>query len=307
MSFISQSGGITFNSITDMYFIQTGLTNVIKFVPGRYFNVSTTWADFSVSSIGNSLPAQPLRFQDSEGVSFNNTFLFNGGTDPQALDCGVTGALILNDNVVINGNLTIRGSLYYSDNYQNCMAVPTTAPSDARVKHNVREADSAALYERVTRKMPIKSFLYTDEFLKTPGRASHLKNTTYYGVIAQDIVKDFEYAITKGRAKLGSIHLPDMHHIHPELLYGEIVGALQHARKLHEDLSERLEQVEAHLTRTSRMATEGLKSAAERLQEAGRQARDSGQTVVHSAEDKIHKALGFLHARLERLERAVAN
>ncbi len=180
--FTSQSGSMTFNSVTDMYFIQSGLTNVIKFAPGRYFNVSTTYVDFSVATIGNSIPTQPVRFQDSDGVSFNNTFIFNGGTANQTLDCNVTGALIVNDDLVINGNLTVRGYIFNSDSYQDC-PMPMV-PSDARVKRDVQHAEPANAYERITR-MPLKTFRYTEEYLKTPGRPPHLTNGTYVGVIAQ--------------------------------------------------------------------------------------------------------------------------
>jgi len=300
---------MTFTSVTDMYFVQTALTNVMKFTPARYFNVSTTWIDFSVSSIGNSIPVQPVRFQDSDGVSFNNTFIFNDGSATQPLDCGINGALILNDNVVINGNLTIRGYLYHSDNYQQCNMVP----SDRRVKRDIAPAHTERLYERIT-KMPLKTFRYTEEYLASHGRPSHLSNTTYVGVIAQEVAKDFEYAVSKGRATVGAMHLPDMHHIHPELLYGEVVGALQHMRHLHEKLAERINRMEQ---RASRLASEAIKEGSSVMRataetgkkaifEMGKQA-ERGQKAVYSAEDHIQKAISYLHGRLERLERAIVD
>ena len=251
-----------------------------------------------------------MRFQDSEGVSFNNTFLFNGGTEPQALDCGVTGALILNDNVVINGNLTVRGSIYASDNYQSCMMI---MPSDARVKHQVRGVDKAKLYDRITN-MPLKTFRYTDEYLNSHGRPAHLRNTTYVGVIAQEIAKDFEYAVSKTSAKIGAFHLPDMHHIHPELLFGEVVGALQHMRHLHEQIVHRVHALEGQ---ASRLASETVKESGavlratmatgrKAMQEMSKQA-ERGHEAVTSVDTHIHKALSYLNERIRRLERAVTD
>lgn len=295
-----------------MYFIQTGLTNVIKFTPARYFNVSTTYVDFSVATIGNSIPTQPVRFQDSDGVSFNNTFLFNGGNETQPLDCGIYGALILNDNVVINGNLTIRGLLYHSDNYQSCDPPMTTTPSDLRVKHKVRDADTEESYERITKRMPVKRFHYTQEYLASPGRPPHLTNGSYVGVIAQDVVHDFHYLVSKGKAKIGSLHLPDMHHVHPELLYGEMVATLQHMRKLHEKLSDRVDHLEFKARRLARQAVNEGEAVLDATLDTGRKALtqlgkhvEEGQAIVHSAEHQMHKALSFLHSRLERLERTV--
>jgi len=312
VNFVSQSGSMTFNSVTDMYFIQAGLTNVIKFTPARYFNVSTTYVDFSVATIGNSIPTQPVRFQDSDGVSFNNTFLFNGGNETQPLDCGIYGALILNDNVVINGNLTIRGLLYHSDNYQSCDPPMTTTPSDRRVKHNVQDADTAESYERITKKMPVKRFHYTDEFLKSPGRPPHLTNTSYVGVVAQEVAHDFDYLVSKGKAKIGSMHLPDMHHIHPELLYGELVATLQHVRKLHEKLASRVDHLEFKARRLAQRAANEGEEILDATMETGRQALrqlgkkvEEGREVTHAIDAQVHKAISFLHSRLERLERAV--
>jgi len=311
VNFVSQSGSMTFNSVTDMYFIQSGLTNVIKFTPGRYFNVSTTYVDFSVSSIGNSIPTQPVRFQDSDGVSFNNTFLFNGGTANQTLDCNITGSLILNDDVVINGNLTVRGTVFASDNYQQCQPV-MMMPSDARIKQNIRDVDTSEPYERITKKIPLKRFRYTDEYLGTAGRPAHLSNTSYVGVVAQEVVHDFEYLVSKGKAKLGNLHLPDMHQIHPELLYGEIVGTLQHMRKLHEKLTSRVEHLEGRASRLVNEAVKEGKSVFEASMQTGRQALrqlgkqvDQGQDMMHSAEHQVNRAISFLHSRLERLEKAV--
>jgi len=307
---------MTFTSVTDMYFVQTGLTNVMKFTPARYFNVSTTWIDFSVSSITNSIPTQPVRFQDTNGVSFNGTYIYNDGGGIQALDCNTTGALIVNDDMVINGNLTVMGYLAVTNNYQNCVII-TPPPSDARVKRDVRMADTEHLYERVTRKMPIKRWRYTDEYLASKDRARYINNGSYVGVVAQDIAKDFAYLVSKGKAKIGELELPDMHSLHPELLYGEIVGALQHLRKLHEHLERRVNEVEH---RASRMAGETLKTGTSALEDlvtrgrlAARQgalathdamssAKAEGKELVHGAEYKINKAISYLGSRLERLE-----
>jgi|WetSurMetagenome_2_1015567.scaffolds.fasta_scaffold00112_53 hypothetical protein len=322
IDFTSQSGSMTFTCVTDMYFINSGLTNVIKFTPARYFNVSTTYVDFSVGTIGNSIPGQPVRFQDSDGVSFNNTFLFNGGNDTQPLDCGIYGALILNDNVVINGNLTIRGLLYHSDNYQSCDPPMTTTFSDRRVKRDIHDVDTADSYERITKRMPIRRFHYTDDYLKSMGKVPHIRNTSYVGVIAQEVAHDFDYLISKGKATVGGLHVPDMHHIHPELLYGEMVATLQHMRKLHEGLSDRVHHLEFKASRLARKAASTGKSVIRSAVEEGKEVLDAsldtgrqalrqlgkgveqGQAVVHSAESQVVKAISSLHSRLERLERA---
>lgn len=305
---------MTFTSITDMYFVQTGLTNVMKFTPARYFNVSTTWIDFSVSSIGNSIPFQPVRFMDSDGVSFNSTFIYNEGQAPQPLDCGVTGALIINDDVVINGTLVVRGFVIASNVDGTCPIIP----SDARVKRDIAHADTELAYERITH-MPLKSFRYTPEYMNTQGRPSHLQpNTTYVGVIAQEVARDFGYMVSKGRARLGDIHVPDMHSIHPELLFGEVVGALQHVRKLHESLEARMERAEQLIGHAALRSARAMERAGRQVKDAfedsghealvqlGRQV-DRGEQLTHSAETKIHKALSYLHSRLQRIEKAVVD
>ena len=310
VNFVSQSGSMTFNSITDMYFIQQGLANVMKMVPGRSFNVSTTYMDVSVSSILNSIPAQPVRFQDSDGVSFNNTFIYNEGTATQTLDCNVTGALIVDDNMVINGNLTVRGYIFHSDNYTEC-PMPIT-PSDGRVKQNIQPADTETAYERITRKMPIHSFRYTDKYLDTPGRPRHLTNGTYVGVIAQQVARDFGYMVSKTKAALGDAHLPDMHHIHPELLYGELVATLQHMRKLHEDLTQRVHAMETKAGHAARSAVDEGRSILDASMETGRhvlarlgRTAEYGEEVAHSAEKQVARALSSFHSRLARLEQRI--
>jgi hypothetical protein len=298
VNFVSQAGSMTFNSVTDMYFIVAGLTNVMKMAPAVYFNVSTTYMDVSVQYISNSIPLEPVRFEDSDGVSFNNTFLFNGGTASQTYDCGLPGVLILNDTVVINGDLILRGTLYASNNYSVCPFPLPVIPSDGRVKRRIRDADTAEAYERITKKMPIKSFRYTDEYLSTPGRPAHIGNGTYVGVIAQDMTRDFGYMVSKGPGKVGDRELHDMHHIHPDLLYGELVATLQHIRKLHERLADRVEYMERQVSRTTMDAYHRGKSVLGRKLEQGKDA-------VQSAESQVNKAISFLHSRLERLERSV--
>ncbi len=314
---------MTFTSVTDMYFVQTGLTNVMAFTPARYFNVSTTWINFAVSSITNDIPFQPVRFQDTNGVSFNNTFIYNDGSAPQPLDCNISGALIINDNLVVNGNVTIRGYLFTSDNYQECYVPPTTtspttAPSDRRVKRDIARANTREAYERITH-MPLKSWMYTPEYLNTRGRPPHLQhNTTYVGVVAQDIARDFGYMVSKGRAALGDSHLPDMHSLHPELLYGEMVGALQHMRSLHEDMERRLQRAEATVdtlaSKGSRLLRHASREVASAFESTGHDALielgnkvERGEQLAHSATEQIHKAISYLHSRLQRLERAVVD
>lgn len=298
VNFVSQAASMTFNSATDMYFIVSGLTNVMKMAPSVYFNISAIYMDVSVQYISNSIPLQPVRFEDSDGVSFNNTFLFNGGTAAQTYDCGIPGALILNDTVVINGDLILRGTLYASNNYSVCPFPLPVIPSDGRVKRRIREADTAEAYERITKKMPVKSFRYTDEYLSTPGRPPHIGNGTYVGVIAQDMHRDFAYMVSKAPGKVGTRELHDMHHIHPDLLYGEIVATLQHIRKLHERLEDRVEHMERQVSRTAVEAyRRGRSVLGKKL--------DQGKEVVQSAESQVNKAISFLHSRLERLERSV--
>jgi hypothetical protein len=310
VNFISQSGSMTFNSITDMYFIQQGLVNVMKMAPARYFNISTTYMDVSVDVIANSIPSQPVRFQDSDGVSFNNTFIFNEGMANQTLDCNVTGALIVNDNLVVNGNVTVRGYIFHSDDYLVC-PMPVT-PSDGRVKRNIQPADTERAYERITRKMPVRSFHYTREYLDTPGRPPHLGNGSYVGVIAQEVAHDFGYMVSKTRAKVGALHLPDMHHIHPELLYGEVVATLQHMRKLHEDLLHRVGAMEDKAGHMVHSAMEEGRSILDASMTTGRNAMtrlgkhmEDGEAMAHSAENQIARALSSFHSRLTRLEQTV--
>ncbi len=48
VTFTSQAQGIQFTSVTDMTFVQSGLTNAIIMNPARYFNVSTTFVNMAV-------------------------------------------------------------------------------------------------------------------------------------------------------------------------------------------------------------------------------------------------------------------
>jgi hypothetical protein len=294
---ISQAGSITFNSVTDMYFIQSSLVGLIKFTPARYFNISTTYIDFSVSSIGNSIPGKPVTFQDSDGVSFNNTFIFNAGEAAQPLDCNQTGALIVNDNMVVWGNLTVAGYIF-GGNTTTLECPSYDLLSDERVKHDIQEVDLAHSYERITRKMPLHSFKYTQEYLDTPGRSPHIRNATYVGVIAQEARHDFDYMVSRKKGTLGTRDLHDMHSIHPELLYGEIVAAMQHMRKLHDRLVDRVEAMEV---KASRMA----RAALGRGHELASEVADKGASIAKSTERQMHRVLSSLHARLERLEQSV--
>jgi hypothetical protein len=200
--------------------------------------------------------------------------------------------------LVVYGNLTVAGFIF-GGNTTTLECPPFDLPSDERVKHEIAEADLGLAYDRITRKMPIKCFKYTQEYLDSPGRPAHIRNNqTYVGVIAQEAAHDFDYMVTRRKGKLGSRELHDMHTIHPELLYGEMVAAMQHMRKLHDRLADRVEAMERKASRLAR-------AALGRGHELAEEVVDKGASMAKSTERQVHRVLSSLHARLERLERSV--
>jgi hypothetical protein len=83
------------------------------------------------------------------------------------------------------------------------------------------------MYRRIMR-VPVKRFKYTEAYERDP--TNHVKaNTNYYGVVAQEIAHVFDYVVHKS----DHAGIADFHSIRPELLYGEMIGAMQHmARRL---------------------------------------------------------------------------
>jgi len=164
---------------------------------------------------------------------------------PNLMLCGDTirsqgATLKINNTLVVNGDAMIMGTLTY---------MATGPPSDRRVKTDVYKADKKTMFDRLM-DMTIHTFRYVPEYQEVD---KNVKNTTYYGVIAQDIANKFDYMVDKTKKKVGALTtdvIHDFHSIKPELLYGEMVGAMQHMRDMHDAAMKRMIQ-EAEVTKAS--------------------------------------------------------
>jgi hypothetical protein len=165
----------------------------------------------------------PNRFFNEAGLDIANTPLMNTGI-VDVSGCGYTGWVTILDDVFIRGSIYMTGDLHAS----------ITCPSDRRVKRDIEDADKEDMFNRIM-STPVKRFKYTEEFQRDP--TSHVKaNTTYHGVIAQDIAEIFPYAVEKR----DEYKIADFHSIHPEMLFAEMIGAMQHMQRRIELLETRL-------------------------------------------------------------------
>lgn len=129
-----------------------------------------------------------------------------------------------------NGNITYSGSL--------------SQTSDARVKHDIVDADVAEAYERI-KKLPIRQFEYND--------GSPLME---WGVVAQEVKAVYPNATrilhggydSSGREILEDDATPvvfrDKHVVKTDRLYQMMLAAFQHSQSLITDLQERVASLE---------------------------------------------------------------
>lgn len=198
-------------------------------------NVASDIISLSASYVTNAAIGFPITFIDAEGVDFKGTFLLNSITTSQPNDCGVIGALIIKDDLVVTQTITHNGI--------------SACASDARTKQYVKDMDIEQAHNRLMN-LPLKQFEYTKEFVNGGGHMGARLNTTYYGVVAQEIKKDFGYLVDVVKRKIGEVHVDDFHALRPELLYGEMLGAMQHMHKFNLALAKRIDELEHHLRLT---------------------------------------------------------
>ncbi len=174
----------------------------------------------------------------------------------------------------------------------------TCCVSDKRVKTAIEEANTADALKRVS-SLSIKQFKYTPEYQVSD---KSVKNTTYYGVIAQEIKDDFGYMVDVVKRKVGQVTHHDFHVIRPELLYGEIVGAVQHLHTMHTNLKARVDQLENQAAQkvydVSASVSKFEQAAKERINVLRKQAGKGIKTVAHTGRLFMHD----LYARISSLE-----
>jgi len=168
--------------------------------------------------------------------------------------------------------------------------------SDARVKTDVKDIDKSRAFDRIMG-MPIKEFKYTDAYQK--GSYGTAKNTTYYGVIAQTVAKDFHYMVDK----VHRMHMPDFHVLKPELLYGEVIAAAQHMNDLHEKLSAHVVVMEDKIRRLERRLAQRAKDVSETVHSAV----DTVHNVEHSIVDRGKKLEAKTFTAVEELEETASS
>lgn len=131
-----------------------------------------------------------------------------------------------------------------------------------------------------------KEFTYTHEYQKSD---PSVKNVSYVGLIAQEVEKDFGYMVSKIKRAVGGVVHHDFHVISPQLLYGEIIGALQHMNKLHEVVKQRLVDAEHEIA---------VLKASDPLKDLRRAAAPYVHSAAHSVADRLHKIERFLEASI---------
>lgn len=251
-------------------------------------------------TLSNSLASMPVTFVDGEGVDFKGTHIFNSATANHTLDCGITGAVIIDDTVLIRGNLYVTGTV-----------TPSVAcPSDRRFKRDIQHAPLERAYDRIMG-VPIKQWRYTDTYQRSNPT---VKNTTYFGVVAQDVAKSFHYLVDIVKEyRMGNTTMKDAHFVRPELLYGELVGAFQHMGAIHNRLKERIHTLEErleHALSSSSKRVRKIGARVKRLWKRGKQReRDlvdqilkTGKEGAHIAQETLLNVVSVLHNRLVHLE-----
>jgi len=175
--------------------------------------------------------------------------------------CGAqwTGSVFVNDTLVVNGNTLIKGTLTQSGMSMAC-------PSDERFKKNKKIANPKQCLKRMNA-LRIHSFTYDDDVVRQSG-GKLKKDATYYGVMAQQIEEDFGYLVQKSEQHVNGMIVKDFLTLHPELMYGEIAGAIQQLTKLHHAMQEKFEALERMTTkmhRTLRKIKKARKAQRKRL------------------------------------------
>jgi hypothetical protein len=203
-------------------------------------NANNTGRDLRIIAFNDARTISVMPNLNVPGYIINNGELELSG-------CGAqwTGAVFINDTLVVNGNTLIKGSLTQSGMSGMC-------PSDERFKHDIGPADGERCLNRLNR-LEIKEFKYDADVAHQSG-GKIKPNTTYYGVMAQDVESDddFGYMVRKSPQTVNGVAVPDFRTISPELLYGEIVGAIQHLSALHLAMDAKQERMDAKQERMDR-------------------------------------------------------
>ncbi len=209
---------------------------------------------------------------------------------------GVTGLSTFTGNMLITGDLQVTGTI----NGGTAVTSPSCCTSDARAKTAVKNVDTSKALDRLVNKMHVKEFRYTPEYQASD---RNVKNATYFGVIAQEVKDDFDYMVDTVKRKVGQVVHHDFHVIRPELLYGEIVGAVQHIHKMHTDLKARVESLEKQAMEKFGPVREKLSTfenmAAQKVYDASAKVSE----LELAAEERLVELKTAAKARLSQMKR----
>lgn len=143
---------------------------------------------------------------------------------------------VFSNSILADASLNCNGNITYSGSISQT--------SDARVKHDIVDADVAEAYERI-KKLPIRQFEYND--------GSPLME---WGVVAQEVEAVYPNATrilhggydSSGREILEDDTTPevfrDKHVVKTDRLYQMLLAAFQHSQSLITDLQERVASLE---------------------------------------------------------------
>jgi hypothetical protein len=188
----------------------------------------------------------------------------------------------------VTGDTTAFGDFFATGNINAGGSVTATGScctSDARAKTNVTVASTESAFRRIMG-LVTKEFTYTHEYQRSD---PSVKNVSYVGLIAQEVEKDFGYMVTKIKRTVGNVVHHDFHVISPQLLYGEIIGALQHLNKLHDAVKSRLADAEHEIA---------VLKASDPLKDLRRAAVPFIQNAGQAVSDRLHRIERFLEASI---------
>lgn len=143
--------------------------------------------------------------------------------------------------VQIGQNLTVFGDiLSYGDIFSRgtISSLGGCCTSDVRVKQDIVDLPRTQAFRRIMR-LKIKKFKYTDAYQK---HDLSVKNVSYIGVLAQDVAHEFSYMVSKVKKTVSGVNYTDFHTLRPELIYGEVVAAMQHMHSVFDMRIQALEE-----------------------------------------------------------------
>lgn len=176
---------------------------------GYHFSLGNMLIDGNITQIGNTI----FDNTTSHRLDIQTIIINTNDTVPAAVANLTAGHIVINDDVLITGNLQVDGQI--------SATLCTGCVSDRRTKHRIEMLSKKSSYHRLRRLKPI-SFEYTPLHKQKNKLAPHGKQ---HGFVAQEVEPYFPFATQKHAHLYG---VDDMYSLHKDMLIPDLVNTVQY-------------------------------------------------------------------------------